>query len=140
MTNNIEALPTLLLKVREVSVVSMRSTLTKFDLTEQQWRVIDAVAEAGEIKVQEIAERTAILCPSVSRILNTLESDGILKRRASALDKRESNISLSAKGRRLHKKISPKVSKSFESFSGLVSENKFKQLNSLLKSILKEAA
>lgn len=137
--NNIEALPTLLLKVREVSVVSMRSTLSKFDLTEQQWRVIDAVAE-GEINAKDIAEKTAILAPSISRILNTLESNGILKRKASALDKRWLNVSLTNKGKRLHKKISPKVIKSFESFSGLVSENKFKQLNSLLNSILKEAA
>lgn len=140
MTNNIEALPTLLLKVREASVVKMRSTLSKFDLTEQQWRVIDAVAEAGEINAKDIAEKTAILAPSISRILNTLESSGILKRKASALDKRWLNVSLTNKGKRLHKKISPKVTKSFESFSGLVSENKFKQLNSLLKSILREAA
>ena len=139
MTNNIEALPTLLLKVREASVVSMRSTLSKFDLTEQQWRVIDAVAE-GEINAKDIAEKTAILAPSISRILNTLEAGGILKRKASTLDKRWLNVSLTNKGKRLHKKISPKVTKSFESFSGLVSENKFKQLDSLLKSILREAA
>ncbi len=139
MKSNIEALPTLLQKVREVSVIDMRVALANFDLTEQQWRVISSVADAGEINAQDLAEKSAILGPSLSRILSRLESDGILNRKVSPTDQRELNISLSAKGRRLHSRVAPKVAKSYDGFKSLISENKLKQLNNLLQDILKKA-
>jgi homoprotocatechuate degradation regulator HpaR len=88
MNTTVEELPILLQKAREYAVNTMRNTLATHDLTEQQWRVIRSTFESGELNAQELARKSAILGPSLSRILNRLEEDGILNRKVSAADQR----------------------------------------------------
>lgn len=128
-----EILPVLLQKAREASVVQVRQTLAGFGLTEQQWRVIRASYEHGEMNAQELAHRSAILGPSLSRILNRLESDGILSRRAAEGDLRELTIKLSTSGKRLHNKVQPALSKHYDVLSVKLGARKSKQLRDLLQ-------
>jgi homoprotocatechuate degradation regulator HpaR len=128
-----ETLPILLQKAKEASVAQMRQTLAGFDLTEQQWRVIRATFEHGEMNAQELAQRSAILGPSLSRILNRLESDGILTRRTAEGDLRELTIGLSANGKRLHNKVQPKIDQQFQKLSDQIGARKLKQLTELLE-------
>jgi hypothetical protein len=48
MKIDFESLPILLQKAREASVCAARQTLSGFDLTEQQWRVIRTTFINGE--------------------------------------------------------------------------------------------
>ena len=128
-----ETLPVLLQKAREVCVADVRETLARFDLTEQQWRVIRAAYEHGDMNAQDLADKSAILGPSLSRILNRLESDGILTRKASEGDLRELTIKLSAAGRRLHKKVQPHVAKNYDALAAKIGVRKSKQLADLLE-------
>ena len=48
----------------------------------------------GELNAQTLASQSAILGPSLSRILNRLEDDGVLVRKVSPGDQRELIISL----------------------------------------------
>lgn len=142
MSHPIEVLPILLQKAREATVVQVRQTLADFGLTEQQWRVIRSAYESGELNAQELAERSAILGPSLSRILNRLEADGILLRKASKEDMRELTIRLSASGKRLHNKIQPALAKLYDQIGAKVGDRKGKQLADLLQhvsSIMDEA-
>ena len=128
-----ETLPILLQKAKEASVAQVRQTLAGFGLTEQQWRVIRASFEHGEMNAQELAQRSAILGPSLSRILNRLESDGVLTRRTAEGDLRELTIKLSAAGKRLHNKVQPMLNKHYNALAEQIGSRKAKQLTDLLE-------
>ena len=130
-----ETLPVLLQKAREACVLDVRETLADFGLTEQQWRVIHAAYEFGDLNAQDLAEKSAILGPSLSRILNRLETDGVLVRKASEGDLRELTIKLSTAGKRLHKRVYPQLQKSYEEFANRLGARKLKQLTELLEGV-----
>ena len=136
MKVDFESLPILLQKARESVVLAARQTLSSFDLTEQQWRVIRTTYLNGELNAQTLASQSAILGPSLSRILNRLEQDGILLRKISPGDQRELVISLSAKGKRLHQKVQPKVQANYDALSSKLSNNKISQLVGLLDDVI----
>ena len=117
-------------------VLAARQTLSNFDLTEQQWRVIRTTFLNGELNAQTLASQSAILGPSLSRILNRLEQDGILLRKVSPGDQRELVISLSAKGKRLHQKVQPKVQANYDALSSKLSNSKISQLVGLLDDVI----
>ena len=110
-----------------------RETLANFDLTEQQWRVIRAAFEYGDMNAQDLAEKSAILGPSLSRILNRLETDGVLSRKASEGDLRELTIKLTAAGKRLHNRVQPQLAKKYDAFVDKIGAKKVKQLAELLE-------
>lgn len=136
MKVDFESLPILLQKARESVVLTARTTLSGFGLTEQQWRVIRTTYLNGELNAQTLASQSAILGPSLSRILNRLELDGILLRKVSPGDQRELVISLSAKGKRLHQKVQPKVQANYDALSSKLSASKVGQLVGLLDDLI----
>lgn len=109
-----ENLPLLLQKARENSVAFVRPVLAEHGLTEQQWRVIKVLAEHNEMSAQDIATESCILSPSLSRILARLDADGLILRKSDSSDQRALNIKLSAKGKRIYKKLAPRVIQQFE--------------------------
>ena len=128
-----EALSLLLIKARENSVACIKPILTRYDLTEQQWRVIRALYQMGESNAQDLAEQACILSPSLSRILSRLTTDGIVLRKAKAEDQRAQHIRLSAKGKRLHDKIQPAIEKQYQALSDNVGSDKLNKLMVLLE-------
>lgn len=114
MTVTHDNLPLLLLKARESSVACIRSVLSDASLTEQQWRVIRTLALAGELNAQDLASQSCILSPSLSRILARLETDKLIIRKVDTSDQRALNLKLSAKGKRLHDRIAPRVDKQYQ--------------------------
>jgi len=83
------SLPIALLQAREAIVVKFRPLLAKHGFTEQQWRVLRVLAEAGEIDASALAQRACILAPSLTRIIRTLESRKLLVREISQADGRK---------------------------------------------------
>ncbi|EBU8132120.1 homoprotocatechuate degradation operon regulator HpaR, partial [Salmonella enterica subsp. enterica serovar Java] len=57
------ALPIALLRARETVMAQFRPMLARHDLTEQQWRVIRALAEHGQIDASELSARAFVLAP-----------------------------------------------------------------------------
>jgi len=133
MTALVESLPLLLLKARENSISLLRPIFTDYGLTEQQWRVIKVVEQFGEINAQELAHETCILSPSLSRIIARLDTDGILIRRIDASDQRAISLRLSAKGKRLHKKIAPKLKAQYQTLAQSVGKDTISDLVGLLE-------
>lgn len=133
MTVSNEYLPLLLLKARENSIAYVRPVLTEHGLTEQQWRVIRALQREGEMNAQDLAAESCILSPSLSRILNRLETDKIIVKKVDSQDQRALNIRLSAKGKRLHDRIDPKVEKQYKLLSQTVGKETIGSLVGLLE-------
>ena len=133
MTLHNETLPLLLLKARENSIAMVRPVLQQFGLTEQQWRVIRTLLREGEMNAQDLAMESCILSPSLSRILTRLDSDGIILRKTDSQDQRALIIRLSAKGKRLHDRIAPKVDQQYKVLSQNVGKDTIHDLVGLLQ-------
>ena len=96
-----ESLPMALLRTREAVMRLFRPGLRKHGVTEQQWRVLRALAHCGPLEVTALAEATFLLAPSLSRILPDLERRQLIARRQMDTDLRRHVVSLEAKGLRL---------------------------------------
>ena len=112
------SLPMMLLRAREAVMGRFRPMLREFDLTEQQWRIIRALSEVEELDAGDLAVVSYILSPSLTRILQRLESQGLVKRRSDSGDQRRALISLTKKGRKLFEDVRPH---SRESYAGIAS-------------------
>ena len=96
-----ESLPMTLLRAREAVMRLFRPGLRKRGVTEQQWRILRALAHAGPLEITELAEATFLLAPSLSRILPQLEQRSLISRRQLDSDLRRSVIRLEPPGLRL---------------------------------------
>jgi homoprotocatechuate degradation regulator HpaR len=101
------SLPMELLKAREAAMSRFRPMLRQHGLTEQQWRVIRALAAFENIDASELARRSFLLAPSLTRILQFLEGEKIVKRTPDKSDQRRSVFILTAKGRKLYALVGP---------------------------------
>ena len=103
-----ESLPMALLRGREAAMRLFRPLLAAHDLTEQQWRVLRALAAAeAPVRIGGLAEHTFLLGPSLSRILANLESRGVIERTKAAHDQRASTVGLTERGRTLVEDVAP---------------------------------
>jgi homoprotocatechuate degradation regulator HpaR len=96
-----ESLPMALLRAREAVMCLFRPGLRKHGVTEQQWRILRALAHRGPLEVTELAEATFLLPPSLSRILPDLEKRDLVSRRQLDTDLRRNVVSLEPKGLKL---------------------------------------
>lgn len=101
------SLPMELLKAREAAMARFRPMLRDHGLTEQQWRVIRALADYDRIDASELARRSFLLAPSLTRILQHLESAKLVKRLSDASDQRRSVLTLTARGKKLFSEVAP---------------------------------
>jgi len=101
------SLPMELLKAREAAMSRFRPMLRQHGLTEQQWRVIRALAAYQRIDASELAKRSFLLAPSLTRILQFLERAQLIKRSSDANDQRRSVFALTNKGRRIYDEVGP---------------------------------
>lgn len=101
------SLPMELMKAREAAMTRFRPMLRAHGLTEQQWRVIRALSEFDKIDASELAQRSFLLAPSLTRILQHLETEALITRRMDPNDQRKSVVALASKGRRLFRQIAP---------------------------------
>jgi len=93
-----ESLPMALLRAREAVMRLFRPGLRSHGVTEQQWRILRALAHSGSMEVTELAQATFLLAPSLSRILPDMEQRQLVSRRQVDSDLRRSIVSLEPKG------------------------------------------
>jgi len=96
-----ESLPMALLRTRESVMRLFRPGLRARGVTEQQWRILRALAHSGPMEVTDLAEATFLLGPSLSRILPDMEKRQLVSRRQVDSDLRRSVMTLEPKGLRL---------------------------------------
>jgi homoprotocatechuate degradation regulator HpaR len=102
-----DSLPMQLLRAREVIMQRFRPNLTRFNLSEPQWRVIRALAESEEMSIAELSHRCVLHPASLSRIISTLVEDGRIVRTVNASDRRSVTLSLTGLGREVFEGLKP---------------------------------
>jgi homoprotocatechuate degradation regulator HpaR len=102
------SLPMQLVRAREALMQRFRPHLHEHGLTDQQWRILRALAETKVVEIGELSERCCIHPASLSRILPKLDAAGLTTRRLHAGDKRKVMISLTVPGRRMVEHVMPR--------------------------------
>ena len=74
-------------------------------LTPTKLYALDVLAETGELRIGELAERVGLDETSATRLVDRLEAAGIAERRDKAEDRRVTNVGLTAAGAELAAKI-----------------------------------
>lgn len=129
-------LPHLLLLVREQLMGSFRPLLRERGVTEQQWRVLRVLSESNAMEPNQLALACTLLSPSLTRMLSTMESAGLIHRERSALDHRRQNISLTQKSRELLVEMGPLVDAQYEAIEARLGETLTAELYAALDSAL----
>ena len=93
------SLPIALLRAREKVMGPIRAMLASAGVTEQQWRVLRVLDENGNMDPTKIAERSCLLLPSLTRILQTLADKGYVDRLPHPTDGRRLEIAITPAGR-----------------------------------------
>lgn len=96
-----------LLKAREAVMSHFRPILADHDVTEQQWRVLRALSEAGTLDATEVAEKAFILAPSLTRMLRSLEERNLITRHKDKDDGRRVLLTLAPAGRAVIDEVMP---------------------------------
>jgi homoprotocatechuate degradation regulator HpaR len=130
-----ESLPMALLRTREAVMCLFRPGLRSRGVTEQQWRILRALAHVGPMEVTELAEATFLLGPSLSRILPDMEKRQLVSRKQVDSDLRRSVVSLEPKGLRLISSHAPDSEKIYAQIAERFGVERVTQLFTLLQEL-----
>ncbi len=78
-----------------------REMLAQSGLSEQKWRVLRVLSETGPMEQTAISEAACLLLPSLTRMLTSLEKDGLIRRSADTTDRRKMIVTLDDAGHQL---------------------------------------
>jgi homoprotocatechuate degradation regulator HpaR len=126
------SLPMSLLRAREAVMRQFRPSLRRHGLTEQQWRILRALASIDAIEVTELARVAFLLGPSLSRILRDLEANRLIERKVAKADLRRNVVSISAKGLRLIEAVAPSSEAIYAAITERYGARKLAELQNML--------
>jgi homoprotocatechuate degradation regulator HpaR len=132
------SLPMQLLRAREALMQEFRPHLRKHGLSEQQWRVLRALAETGSMDINRLGEMCQIHPASLSRMLPNLESEGRIERR-SGDDQRYVIVSITAKGKALFQRVAKESEQIYASIESRIGSRELKILYGLLDKAIRVA-
>lgn len=81
--------------------------LRPYDVTPEQWAVLNRLWEEDGLSQKELAERTFKDQPNTARIVAKLERKELVRRRPDPADRRAVQVSLTARGHALHPRLVP---------------------------------
>ena len=126
------SLPMSLLRAREAVMRQFRPSLRQHGLTEQQWRILRALAATDAIEVTELARVAFLLGPSLSRILRDLEARRLIERTAAKSDLRRAVVSITAKGLKLIEAVAPSSEAIYAAITRRYGAGKLAELQDML--------
>jgi homoprotocatechuate degradation regulator HpaR len=102
-------LPLLMLRAREHVIGRFRPLLNAHGITEQQWRIVRVLLEAGALEPREIGELCRLSSPSLAGVLARMEEIGLVTRKRLAHDQRRLRVSLTPRSRALAARMAPQI-------------------------------
>jgi len=78
---------------------AFHARLKQWDLSVPEWRVLACLSDVEGLSVGELAAMALMKQPGLTKVLDRMESDGLLKRRNTSRDRRRVTLHLTAKGR-----------------------------------------
>jgi len=130
------SLPMVLLEAREAVMNRFRPMLRAHGVTEQQWRVLRALSGGETLEAGELARRCCLLTPSLTRIVKTLNRQGLLIREIDTQDLRRVRLAISDKGRRLIDDVAPHSEAHYAEITARFGENNLQDLYDKLAALV----
>ena len=128
------ALPMILNQTLDQVMPPYRALFKRFDITEQQWRVLRVLWSKDRVNSAELAARALIPAPSLVGVIDRLETKKLVTRVRSTEDRRVVYVSASSTGRKLEKKVTPHVEALHSSIKGAVTASEW---NAMVKTLNK---
>lgn len=120
--------PLLLTHLRERHLARFRPLLHARGLTEQQWRVVRLLVDAGPLEPREIGRICGFSSPSLTGVLARMDELGLVARERHASDQRRRVVSLTPAARRLAAAMAPEIDAIYERIRADVGEPLYERL------------
>ncbi|NIF22291.1 homoprotocatechuate degradation operon regulator HpaR [Candidatus Pantoea multigeneris] len=127
-----DSLTIALLQARETAMGYFRPILNRYNLTEQQWRIIRILAEHRSLDFHDLAQQACILRPSLTGILTRLERDGLVFRLKPLNDQRKLFASLTPSGVELYQQACSEIDAGYQQIEQQFGPQQMQQLKALL--------
>lgn len=108
------SLPIALLRAREAVMSHFRPMLAQHDVSEQQWRVLRLLHEAGMLDASDVAERAFILAPSLTRMIRSLEERSFITKHKDRGDGRRVLLKIAPAGEAIIHEVLPDSRRIYE--------------------------
>ena len=113
----------------------VRDMLADSPVNEQKWRVLRVLQESGAQDQNSIAKQACLLLPSLTRILRTMENDGLVSRREDPDDRRRSIVQIQAAGLTILQERGAQAAALVTDMRAQYGDEKFEQLLDLLEDL-----
>lgn len=130
------SLPMMLMRAREVVMRRFRPHLRRHGLTDQQWRILRALAEEERVELLELSSRCMIQPPSLSRTVPALTERGLVRREDHPSDRRRSLISLTDEGRALFRVMSAESGRIYRQLTEDIGEETLNEVYRMLAELI----
>lgn len=115
--------PQLFLRARESLMSHFRPILSHFNLTDQQWRILRALDEHGELESKELCKLCQIMSPSMPGVLMRMEDAKLIKREKMSGDQRRLIVQLAKKGDQLIEEIAPLIDAQYKNIEKVIGKD-----------------
>ncbi len=129
------SLPMALNRAREKVMGPIREMLSESGITEQQWRILRVLEEAGPLDATKLAERACLLLPSQTRIVQTMLEKGLVTRTPDAVDRRRQTVAITPAGRQIIENHLGEARRIAARFVEVLGEDRFDLLLDLLEEL-----
>jgi homoprotocatechuate degradation regulator HpaR len=130
------SLPMQLMRAREAVMRRFRPHLAAHGFSDQQWRIIRALADADHLEIGELAAQCQIHPASLSRMLPKLARAGYVSRRNHKQDQRRVIVSITPRGRTLFRSIAPESEEIYSAMEREFGAGKLRDLYRLLDELI----
>jgi len=127
-------LPLLLLRAREDVIARFRPILHAHGVTEQQWRILRALAETEPraLEPRQICDLCTLSSPSLTGVLARMDELGLVARRRIDADQRRLLVSLTPKSRAIVRRMAPLVEREYQALEAAVGRELVRDAYALL--------
>lgn len=91
------------------TVKSMAKLLAAYELTVDDWLILDTIAASGGITMSKLAKETVLSAATLCRFVDRLADEALLYRKANPFDRRQIQVYVSQRGTRLLEKLAEDV-------------------------------
>jgi MarR family transcriptional regulator, transcriptional regulator for hemolysin len=99
------------------------------------WLVLRNLAEEDGLSQRELAHRLSVEAPTLTRHLDRMAAEGLVRRAQDSVDRRVTRISLAPAGRRMHKSLASIAAELMGEFDSLMTAKEAAVLERVLNRI-----
>lgn len=129
------SLPMILHRTLDATMPDYRELFARYNLTEQQWRVLRVLWSSQQVTSVELSNRTLIPAPSLVGIIDRLERKDLVTRVRSVEDRRAVFVVATAKGTALEEEVSPQVAEIDQRLRASVTAEEWLMMEQVLEKI-----